>query len=110
MAAVAATLLTRPDEEPLRWRSVDFGDEVRVAEPTVWVEGDAILVSAGPRSSTGYGVEVAAVVRRGDRIVVRARERSPRLGDPVTARVTYPYRLIVVPRTDEPVRVEWERR
>jgi hypothetical protein len=68
-----------------------------------------LLVSPGPRSSTGYGVEVVRVERRGERIDVVVRERAPSLGDRVAARVTYPYRLLDLPR-DGGVYVDWRGR
>jgi PrcB C-terminal len=68
-----------------------------------------LLLSPGPRSSTGYGVEIVRVQRRGDRIDVVVRERTPSLGDRVAARVTYPYRLLSLPR-DGDVYVDWRGR
>jgi hypothetical protein len=71
---------------------------------------EALLVSAGPRSSTGYRVEVANAVRERGRIVLTLRERTPSLADPGRPRVTYPYRLLVFERTDAPVYVHWLNR
>jgi PrcB C-terminal len=68
-----------------------------------------LLLSPGPRSSTGYGVEIVRVQRRGDRIDVVVRERAPSLCDRVAARVTYPYRLLSLPR-DGDVYVDWRGR
>jgi hypothetical protein len=68
-----------------------------------------LLVSPGPRSSTGYSVEVSQVRRHGDRIDVVVRERTPSLGTNVAARVTYPYRLVSLPR-DGAVYVDWRGR
>jgi hypothetical protein len=68
------------------------------------------LVAAGPRSSTGYVLEVARVRDLGDHIVVVVHERTPTLGDPVQARVTYPFVLIALPRSDEPVKLKWPGR
>jgi hypothetical protein len=65
------------------------------------------LVAAGPRSSTGYELRIVAVRDEGDHVVVVVREETPALGDPVAARVTYPFRLISLPRTDEPVKLKW---
>src|SRR5215210_1952923 len=67
----------------------------------------AYLVAAGPRSSTGYVLRIVRVEDRGDERVVIVREQTPSLGDPVTARVTYPFRLLALPRTDEPVKLKW---
>jgi hypothetical protein len=68
------------------------------------------LVAAGPRSSTGYELRIERVQDQGDHIVVVVREDTPSLGDPVKARVTYPFRLIALPRTDEPVKLKWPGR
>jgi protease stability complex PrcB-like protein len=68
---------------------------------------EAYLVAAGPRSSTGYGLRIVRVRDEGDRIVVTVREQTPSLGDPVEARVTYPFRLIALPRSDKPVKLKW---
>lgn len=71
---------------------------------------EAILVAAGPRSSTGYSLQVLGVTSERGRIVVTVRERTPRLGDPVRARVTYPYRLITLPKSPKPVYLDWQGR
>jgi hypothetical protein len=71
---------------------------------------EAVLVAAGPRSSTGYDLRVVRVVERGDAVDVQVRERTPSLGEPTAARITYPYRLIVFKKIDKPVHVRWEGR
>jgi hypothetical protein len=78
--------------------------------PIDFRDREAVLLATGPRSSTGYRVEIASVREQRNRVVVRVRERTPRLGDPVAARVTYPYRLITLPRRDKPVDLIWEGR
>jgi PrcB C-terminal len=65
-----------------------------------------LLVSPGPRSSSGYRLEVVHVRRRGGRIEVAVREHTPVLGERVEARVTYPYRLLSLPAGPE-VFVDW---
>ena len=65
-----------------------------------------LLVSTGPRSSTGYAIEIVGVEEQDRTITVRVREVSPRLGDRVEARVTYPYRLLSLP-ADRDVVVDW---
>ena len=65
-----------------------------------------LLVSPGPRSSTGYSVEVVSARRHGDEIVVRVRERTPGLEQKVQPQVTYPYRLISLPAGKD-VNVDW---
>lgn len=65
-----------------------------------------LLVSPGPRSSTGYSVEVLSVREHGGRITVRIRERTPGLSENVRPGVTYPYRLISLPAGKD-VYVDW---
>jgi PrcB C-terminal len=67
---------------------------------------ETFLVAAGPRSSTGYALRVVRVEERGDNIGVVMRELTPSLGDPVHARVTYPYRLLLFDST-KPVHLKW---
>jgi hypothetical protein len=71
---------------------------------------EAILISPGPRSSTSYDVNVLSIVEERRRIVVRVREIAPRLGDPVRAVVTYPYRLVMMPASEKHVTIRWEGR
>ena len=71
---------------------------------------EAYLVAAGPRSSTGYELEVVQVRDEGDHIDVVVHERTPSLADPVQARVTYPFVLISLPRSEEPVKLKWPGR
>jgi hypothetical protein len=68
---------------------------------------EAILIAAGPRSSTGYALRVLGVREAGSRLVVRIRERTPSLGDRVNAQVTYPFLLLTVPRSDKSLRLKW---
>ena len=69
-----------------------------------------VLIAAGPRSSTGYGVEVLrATERRGD-ILILAREVTPSLGQRVEPQLTSPFRLITIPATGKRVYVQWQGR
>jgi hypothetical protein len=69
-----------------------------------------VLVAAGPRSSTGYGVRIVRITERRKTIDVLARETTPSLDTPVVARPTSPYRLITVPATSKRVYVQWQGR
>jgi hypothetical protein len=71
---------------------------------------EAILVAAGPRSSTGYELRVLSVRETGDRIVVTVHERTPSLGEKVTPEVTYPFLLLSVPRSDKRLLLKWPGR
>jgi hypothetical protein len=75
-----------------------------------WGRREAVLVAAGPRSSTGYVLRVVSVHETRDRLVVSVRERTPSLGEPVQARVTYPFRLITIPRISKKLFLHWEGR
>jgi len=65
-----------------------------------------LLVSAGPRSSSGYAVDVLSVTEKDDQITLKVRERSPTLAERVIPHVTYPYRLLSLP-AGEDVYVDW---
>jgi hypothetical protein len=82
------------------------GQQLQVP-PIDFTRREAYLVAAGPRSSTGYDLRIVRVQDAGGHVVVVVRERTPSLGDPVQARVTYPFRLITLPRSDEPVKLKW---
>ena len=70
----------------------------------------AVVLSPGPRSSTGYSVRVLSVIEERSRIVVRVREETPSLHDRVQPVVTYPYRVILIPALHKGVLVRWEGR
>ena len=67
----------------------------------------ATVVSPGPRSSTGYRVDVVRVTTSEDGTLVLLRERTPSLGDDVDPRVTYPYRLLAIATTDDEIAFRW---
>jgi PrcB C-terminal len=70
--------------------------------PIDYTHRKAVLIAVGPRSSTGYVLHVERVVEERSQVVVFVRERSPTLRDRVTPEVTYPYRLITIPRISKP--------
>ena len=69
-----------------------------------------ILVAAGPRSGTGYGVEIVRIIERRSTIDVLAQETTPSLDTRVVPRLTSPYRLITIPATSKRVYVQWQGR
>ena len=75
-----------------------------------WAHVQPVLIAPGPRSSTGYALRVVSVRKRDGRLVVTVHERTPSLGEPVIARVTYPYRLITVPKTSLRLLLHYEGR
>jgi PrcB C-terminal len=121
--------LGRSGGHPVPYRLVDLGPLVlttAVATPTrkqsvldrllggrrarLPAGREAILISPGPRSSTGYDVEVLSIVEERRRIVVDVREIAPKLGDRVRGIVTYPYRLVMMPASTKHVTIRWEGR
>jgi hypothetical protein len=90
-------------------RQMNPGRDIRLP-PIDWAHKEAFLVATGPRSSTGYALRIEAVQDYGSGIDVVVHEQTPSLGDPVTARVTYPFRLIVLPRSDKTVKLKWPGR
>ncbi len=91
---------------------VRFADPGHVVQlPAIdFARDEAVLVSPGPRSSTGYSIRVVSVVEERGRVVVTLRERTPSLGNPVRAIATYPYRLLVFRKLDKPVYIIWQGR
>jgi PrcB C-terminal len=75
-----------------------------------WSREQVVVISLGPRSSTGYSLRVLRVVERRRSIDVFVRERTPSLGDPLEARVTYPYRAVAIRSTKKPVYVKLQGR
>ena len=131
-AALLALLVPHGRSHPVTWR--DVGDEVAPVmtsdltqrlfrtpaqfhelfgsesqAPVDFSTRQLLLVSPGPRSSTGYSVRILSVTERGSKITVKVRERTPSLSDHVEARVTYPYRLLSLPAGKD-VLVDWAGR
>jgi protease stability complex PrcB-like protein len=83
----------------------------RARVPSVnWARREAILVASGPRSSTGYSLHVVSLYARGGRLALTVKERTPSLGEPVAAKVTYPFVLITVPRTSKSLLLHFQGR
>ena len=80
------------------------------APPVDFGRDEVIVVSLGPRSSTGYSLRVQRVVERRRGVYVYLREQTPDLGDPVDPRVTYPYRALALERSSKPVYVKLQGR
>jgi hypothetical protein len=78
--------------------------------PQNWDRDQVVVIALGPRSSTGYSLRILRVVERNRGIYVYARERTPSLGEPVTPRVTYPYRVLSMHGKAKPVYVKLEGR
>ncbi len=78
--------------------------------PVDFARREVVVVSLGPRSSTGYALRVERVIERRRVIDVYLREQTPALGDPVEPRVTYPYRAIAIARSSKPVYVKLQGR
>jgi PrcB C-terminal len=97
------------DAHPLAYRLAavpNFEATHPLSRVTTRGKQEHVLITAGPRSSTGYSLEIErAVVERGRvSIVVREVDRPGR------AQITYPYRLLVFPKIDKPVHIHWEGR
>jgi PrcB C-terminal len=75
-----------------------------------WSREQVVVISLGPRSSTGYSLRIARVVERRRGVDVLVREQTPSLGEPVEARVTYPYRAVAIHSTTKPVYVKLQGR
>jgi PrcB C-terminal len=80
------------------------------APPVDFDRDEVVVVSLGPRSSTGYSLRVQRVVERRRGVYVYLREQTPDLGDPVDPRVTYPYRAFALASNSKPVYVKLQGR
>jgi hypothetical protein len=70
----------------------------------------AILITVGPRSSTGYSLRVESVTAGGGSIRVVVREHTPSLGEHVRPVLTFPYKLLTLPRQPKTVHVHFAGR
>lgn len=80
------------------------------APPIDFARREAILVAAGPRSSSAYALDVVAVTEERRRIVVSVREQAPSLAQPGAATLTFPFRLITIERRGKDVTLDWRGR
>lgn len=78
--------------------------------PLDWGRDQVLVVTLGPRSSSGYSLRVVSLVERRRAIVLTLRERTPSLGEPVDPHVTYPYRALVMRDSSKPVYVKLQGR
>jgi hypothetical protein len=78
--------------------------------PIDFAREEAVLTALGPRSREGYELRVVRVTEERRRVEVLLREQTPALGKPQRAGLSYPYRLIVSPRTGKRVVVRIEGR
>jgi PrcB C-terminal len=74
-----------------------------------FTRNEAVLVTVGPRSSSGYSLHVVRAAADGS-LNILVRERTPSLGDKVVPRVTYPYLLLVLPKSGKHVSVRYAGR
>ena len=130
---LAWTAWAHGDDRPLAWRDltdrtlaepersqlVSFQDarslrdglgESATPPPIDFREHTAVLIAAGPRSSSAYALEVVRVTEERRRIVVSIRERTPSLARPGAARLAFPFRLLTIGRTEKPIELDWEGR
>jgi hypothetical protein len=98
------------EEQLVRFLDRTFPEGAPKAARFDFARDRLVLVSAGPRSSTGYGVRIVRITERRSTIDVLAKETTPTIGRPGVARLTSPYRLITIPATSKRVYVQWQGR
>ena len=130
VVALVAFLLPQPKSRSVEWRALPVGplaitfQERRLFRNRRQLAGflarngvqrvprvdfskqQLLLLTTGPRSSSGYAIDVLGASEKEGQITVRVRERTPGLGERVDPHVTYPYRLISLP-AGEDVFVDW---
>jgi hypothetical protein len=95
--------------QPLAYRLETLPNfEPRQPETRLWITGDEehALITPGPRSSTGFSLEIVRAVVERSRVSIVVRE----VDKPGRAQITYPYRLLVFPWPHKPVHVHWAGR
>jgi hypothetical protein len=105
----AQLLFSRRDQLERYVRRVRPGEALGLP-PIDFTRESAVLVTTGPRSSTGYALRLDSAEEERGRMLIKVREVTPALGDPQQARITYPYRLLVFHKLDKPVHLELEGR
>lgn len=80
------------------------------APPIDFGRREAVLISAGPRSSTAYALDIVRVTEERRQIIVTIRERTPTLAAPGAARLGFPFRLITIDQTGKPIELDWKGR
>jgi hypothetical protein len=112
-------LPSRTLAEPQRSQLLAFEDPRGLREglggsatppPIDFRERTAVLIAAGPRSSSAYALDVLRVTGERRRIVISIRERTPSLARPGAATLAFPFRLITIERTGKPIELDWEGR
>jgi PrcB C-terminal len=93
-----------------RFLATSFPRDTPTAPPFDFTRRRLILAAAGPRSSTGYGVEIVRITSHRDGVHVLVRETTPSLGQRTMPRLTSPFRLITIPATPKRVYVQWQGR
>ena len=71
---------------------------------------EVVLVTTGPRSSTGYSLHVESVTASDGTIDVIVRERTPSLGEEVAPKLTFPLLLLTLPKSGKHVHVRYAGR
>jgi len=130
IVALAAYLLPHAESRPVRWRALSVGPltitfqerrlfrdrrqlrsfleltSVRRVPKVDFSTRQLLLLTTGPRSSSGYAIDVLGASEQDGKITVKVRERAPGLRERVEPHVTYPYRLISLPAGHD-VFVDW---
>ncbi|MBA2332015.1 MAG: hypothetical protein H0V94_04405 [Actinobacteria bacterium] len=109
-------LTGRTVAEPTRSRLSTFEDRAALraalgSSATVpaidFEQRTAVLVAAGPRSSSAYALDLVGVTEERRRIVVRLREQAPTPARPGVAVLAFPFRLLTIARTEKPFVLDW---
>jgi hypothetical protein len=115
---VTSSTLAEPERSQLRvfgsrealLAALREGGRSATVPPLDFARREAILVAAGPRSSSAYGLDVVSVTEERRRIVVSVREQAPTLAEPGAARLVFPFRLITIERRGKNVVLDWRGR
>ena len=130
IVALAAFLVPQSESRPVEWHAVSVGPltityqerrlfrerrqlrsfleltSVKRVPKVDFSTRQLLLLTTGPRSSSGYAIDVLGASEQDGKITVKVRERAPVVRERVDPHVTYPYRLISLPAGHD-VFVDW---
>ena len=67
-----------------------------------------VIVFAGEKPSGGYTIQVKRIIQTDQEVVVYVTETKPARDQLAITQITYPYQIVILPRTTLPVHFKFE--
>lgn len=68
----------------------------------------ALAIFMGEQSSGGYAIRIDRIVQTPEEVIVSVRKTTPPKGSAVSQALTRPYILVSIPRTELPIRFDYQ--